>query len=160
MVKNGFEEEFDNFPGTDGSGACRDVRKDAEVTRHERGAQENINDCEGKSEKGKTSSAVDKTVATVPDETRPKIITVRYTYTDETSDAKVIVPTIVTGDTSTGAEVSFALAYALAGVMLCLTGTEYKGEKEKLANAILNVIARELIKGSMLRSILDMGMED
>lgn len=80
---------------------------------------------------------------------KQKLITVEYTYTDKTSDAKVTFPTEI--DTHTAAEVSFALAYALADVTLSGVGqTMDKGEKEELANKILQVIARELIKSTLL----------
>lgn len=85
-------------------------------------------------------------------EVRPKLITVEYTYTDETSDAKVTFPT--KKDVHTAAEVSFALAYALADVTMAGVGrAAYKGEKEEIANKILQVIARELVKGSLMREI-------
>lgn len=84
--------------------------------------------------------------------TRPKLITVEYTYADETSDAKVTFPT--KKDVHTAAEVSFALAYALADVTMAGVGrAAYKGEKEEIASKILQVIARELVKGSLMREI-------
>lgn len=89
------------------------------------------------------------------DEEKPKmqLITVAYTYNDEGSDAHVILPADANKDADSAANVTYALAHAMADVATKGAKLGKGTNREELANAILTAMTRKMLDDAIIQGL-------
>lgn len=101
-------------------------------------------------EKGAPANAVKPS-----EEEKPKmqLITVAYTYNDEGSDAHVILPADANKDADSAANVTYALAHAMADVATKGAKLGKGTNREELANAILTAMTRKMLDDAIIQGL-------